>query len=78
MSHIWKLKRGATFADMLDDIEGSVVRYMRTKRGIDEVAMRRLLEADQEVKASYGRKIERMIQGMIDKGVHPSVFGRAA
>lgn len=71
---LYTLKKGKTFADALDEIETSVVEYMRTKRGIDEAGMRQLLEKDAEVRASYGRKIQRSINNLIARGYAPSCF----
>ena len=54
-----KLKKGATLFDVLDGIESAVVDYMSKKRGMTEERFRKLLQQDAEVRASYGRKIDR-------------------
>lgn len=72
--HKYTLSKGKTFADALDEIESSVVDYMCVRRGIDEAGMRQLLEKDTEVRASYGRKIQRMISNLIARGYAPSCF----
>lgn len=68
------LKKGKTFADVLDDIEKAVLLYMSSKRELDEAGMRQLLEKDTEVRASYSRKIQREIDAMKARGFHPSCF----
>lgn len=70
----YTLSKGKTFADALDEIEASVVLHMSMRREIDEAGMRQLLEKDAEVRASYGRKIQRMISNLIARGYAPSCF----
>jgi hypothetical protein len=73
-----QLAPGTTREDVLDKIEESVVNYMKTKRGLDEDGMRKLLHEDKEVLASYLRKIERLVRGFIEDGIPPAFFGRKA
>lgn len=70
------MKKGVTYVDVLDVIEAGVVDYMKKRRGIDEKAMRDLLDTDEEVRASYNRKIERSIRSNIAQGVPKEFFGR--
>lgn len=72
------LKKGAVREDVLDTLEGTVVKYMANTRSLDEAGIRKLLLADPEVRASYLRKIERLVQCLILDGVPAAFFGRKA
>ena len=65
-----KLKKGATLADVIDAMEVQVVNYMAGKRGMAEQAFRNLLDKDAEVRASYSRKIARLLRAA---GLNPAV-----
>lgn len=64
-----QLKNGVVIQDVLDLIEADVVQYMSTKRQLDEHQFRKLLDAAPEVRASYGRKIQRCLQST---GLNPT------
>ncbi len=70
--------KGTTAPDVLDTLEGATVEYMRTKRNIDEAAMRKLIHEDADIRASYSRKIERMVRMLIIDGIPAKFFGRTA
>ena len=63
-----------TAISALDKIEGAVVDYMSGRRGIDEAAMRKLLDHDADVRASYQCKIKREIAGIVRRGYSPELF----
>lgn len=71
-------KKGVTAPDILDAFDTSVVAYMMGRRSIDETAMRQLIHDDQEVRASYLRKVERLVKHAIHDGVPAAFFGRKA
>lgn len=75
---VFKLNPGVTPACLLDAFEETVVKYMQERRGIDEQAMRTLLDKDAEVRASYRRKIQRAIDQAVSQGVPASIFKHAA
>lgn len=72
------VQKGVTAADILDSIEATVIRYMSTARQLDEVGMRKLIDQQEPVRASYFRKIERMVQCLIRDGAPAAFFGRKA
>lgn len=74
MAYRYTLQPNATPADVLDSIEAAVVSYMAGTRHIDEQAMRKLLDTDTEVRASYSRKIQREIDGLFKRGADPKMF----
>lgn len=74
MAYRPSLQPNATPADVLDSIEAAVVHYMSGTRHLDELAMRKLLDADTEVRASYSRKIQREIDGLLKRGADPKMF----
>jgi hypothetical protein len=65
-----KLKKGHTLADVTEAIEAEVVKYMAGKRRLGEQAFRALLDKDSEVRASYSRKIARLLRAT---GLNPAV-----
>lgn len=70
------LKKGQTAQDLLDTIEAGTIKYMMTKRGIDEQAMRKLIDKDEETRASYRRKNARAVSAIIGAGMPAKVFGK--
>lgn len=74
MANKAQLKKGATAADLLDQIEAATVKYMSTKRNLSEQDFRKLLLADAETRASYERKNARAKQHIINMGLDASVF----
>lgn len=69
-----QLKKGATAADILDQIEAATVQYMSAKRGLTEQAFRLLLTTCAETRASYERKNARAKQHLIAMGLSAKVF----
>lgn len=70
------LKKGTTVHDLLDTLEADTIKYMAGRRQIDEQAMRKLIDKDEETRASYRRKNARAVQAMIGAGVPAKVFGK--
>lgn len=70
--------KGTTAPDILDKLDTEVVKYMGSTRQIDEAATRKLIHDDESVRASYSRKIERLVRLLIIDGVPPAFFGRKA
>jgi hypothetical protein len=72
------LAKGTTPEDVRDVLDHQVIKYMGSTRKLDEAGIRKLIHHDETVRASYYRKIERLITVLIGDGLPAAFFGRKA